>query len=73
MVAIELRDYFAAHAPDEIFEHMTNGEVLRILKMRGVYDPGGRMPTSEEWDRAKAILRYRYADTMLKARESENK
>ena len=64
---IELRDYFAAHCPQEMTECVTWGEIRSFKKLKeGTSIEAWRPEYTLEWRCAK---RYEYADAMLKARE----
>lgn len=63
---MSLRDYFAVHAPEP-----KNGEVQALADMDRAANPHGDSykPKVRTWEEIGCYLRYRYADSMLKARE----
>lgn len=60
-----LRDYFAAHAPAYIYQTTLSKE--RIWDLIGRDERNGAA-SDHETELAYAVLRYQYADAMLKAR-----
>lgn len=69
---MSLRDYFAASAPDQIGD---DPDAEWTAKTCGIEMPEPRGTPAEWrafWIRCEAILRYRYADAMLRAREASN-
>lgn len=65
---MSLRDYFAAHAPEQLGD---NAEPRWVTERTGIAEPKSPV-NSPEWGRfwaeAEVILRYQYADAMLRAR-----
>lgn len=69
---MSLRDYFAASAQDQI---AVDADPALTAKACGVEIPSPRSTPSELnafWLQCEAILRYRFADAMLRAREASN-
>lgn len=64
---IELRDYFAVHAPESLTKNLCGSDVCTLLGRPDTYYT--KEPTVAEWRIAAGILRYQWADAMLKARE----
>jgi hypothetical protein len=74
---MSLRDWFAAHAPEQVDKDRTPPEAAEFL---GVPLPGGFKEDEPNgglspndwrvwWLRVDAVARYQYADAMLSARE----
>lgn len=64
---MSLRDYFAAHAPMQFSSY----DIERVAALAGLQAPKTIEDEREFYPMAEAILRYRYADAMLKAREAK--
>lgn len=70
-LGLSLRDYFAAHAQDQLSR---GAEPTKTAEVCGVALPLGTADSvtwSHFWIRCEAVLRYRYADAMLRAREQK--
>ena len=70
---ISLRDYFAAHCPeDELPKQVTEGDIIKAFN---ISDTGGTRLAPDFRKSAtvkiRCLARYDYADAMLAARETE--
>ena len=71
---ISLRDYFAAHCPDEeLPQQVTEGGIIKAFDMTEQVgqrlDPEFRKAATVK---IKAMARYAYADAMMEARKDED-
>jgi hypothetical protein len=71
---ISLRDYFAAHCPDEeLPKQVTEGDIIKAFDMTEQagqrLDPEFRKAATVK---IKAMARYAYADAMMEARKNED-
>ena len=64
-----LRDYFAAHAPQDDVERFY--ETVKVRKYIDVEPSGYHRVNWRRPDNARYIARYMYADAMLKARKDK--
>lgn len=68
---IELRDFLAVQAPPGATVGVTTALVAELLGRpitRIRVNEYNTVDSPDDWDLARCILRYRWADTMLKAR-----
>ena len=62
-MSISTRDYFACHAPKEVYKDLTLG----AIKIHFGDRVEGQYGSDEQWLQMKCELRYQWGDAMIKA------
>lgn len=65
---MSLRDFFAAHAPEQISDRRDAEKTATFCGIKSP-DRADWLGWMQAWIDCEAILRYRYADAMMRARE----